>query len=252
MQPHRLQRSSTSRRKSQARHERHVIPVTEVYTYLGFAHTRNGIQWDKVVEHNNAKGKAILDFLQLFRNRWSEVLLMQIYKTFVRSRMEYGGQAIYHMFNIDPQKRRGLIEQSDQIQSKALTWITGIRHNDKVLEAICDFPAWEDRLYALAVTFHDHINRSATDHPIHGIARRTQPPYHDRYLIDRAMHSQTLKKVPQIEEVEGENITQHQAAQLREYHRIRYYRTILGQYILPICRRLEERGAHARIKRTPG
>ncbi|KAK9675039.1 hypothetical protein K7432_016709, partial [Basidiobolus ranarum] len=65
------------------------IPMPTMYYYLGLPITKHEIDWPSYIESCTAKASHILKPLQLKGSCWPPLIMLHLFRTFIRSRREY-------------------------------------------------------------------------------------------------------------------------------------------------------------------
>jgi hypothetical protein len=109
-----------------------LIEQKDSYVYLGAPMGAKGIMWKEWLSSLMGKGRRMLDFVISVGIGWPEWVRVVIYKTFVRTRMEYGLALIWAWVERDKGKRVGLLKPLEEIQDRAIRWIFGKKHSQKL------------------------------------------------------------------------------------------------------------------------
>jgi hypothetical protein len=206
--------------------QRQMVPAVKSYTYLGFPHELNGINFATHVANLEAKARRILNACMVVGNSWPEWVKLTIYKTFIRSRMEYGGQLMLH----HPDK----IGPLQTLQDDALTWIIPYSPHALNVAAVTAIAPIETRFETLAVTFTLHCTNMADDHPARRFCTEIcgNGPWAPTLLLPRAVTLGLSKQL--VEQSEAEEISLY---------------TMIKKYTLS---RIEARSTIARYISTSG
>lgn len=137
--------------------QRQLIPVVTSYPYLGFPHEINGINFETHVSNMESKARKVLNACLLNGSSWPEWAKLTIYKTFMRSRLEYGGQLLVHHLD-----KTGPLQA---LQDDALRWILPYAPHSLSAAAVTAVAPMETRFETLAVSFSIHCLNMAADHP---------------------------------------------------------------------------------------
>ena len=161
--------------------QRQPIPHVNRYPYLGFPHELSGINFGAHIANMEAKARKILNACMVVGNSWPEWVKLAIYKTFIRSRLEYGGQLMVH--------HRDKITPLQTLQEDALKWIIPYSPHTLSTAAVTAIVPIDLRFEALAVTFTLHCTNMAEDHPARRFCVEVcgSGPWSSTLLIPRAV-----------------------------------------------------------------
>lgn len=204
------------------------VPYVEVYPYLGFPHKAYGIDIHLHMNNNATKAGKTLNFVQRVGGEWPEWIKMTIYKTFIRPRLEYGGQlAIYRPLSLE------LVEQTQQ---DALKWIIPYAPHHQAVSAVTALLPLDIRLSALAATFGQHCENMALDHPARRLLAEVvgPPPWNESLLLPRVCNNRLYSHFKRLANQNDSTLTtiarRWQLEQLEEH-------TPYARYIARQCRR---------------
>ena len=140
------------------------IPVVSSYKYLGVPMGSSGIQVAELMK--NHLEKATNAFLSMSRSlcsrSWPETAKLTIFKTFVRSTMEYGAPLIVLLSKQATTRtakktfKQG-IERLEKLQIDCLRWVIGKRRAKRILQALTATPDIKHRLEELTARLRVHI-----------------------------------------------------------------------------------------------
>ena len=175
-----------------------ILPIVESYEYLGFPHKHFGIDWGLHAETVSKKCLNRLNSIRASDNMqvWPEWAKIAIYKTFVRSLLDYGGPIISHIYENTRSHKKLKINSDvirigtsrdmkkfwyeiESIQNLALSWVFGCRRQKiVVLQSISAMGSLRHRFKELACRFSFHIGNSSLENPIRaflGLSGGTNP-----------------------------------------------------------------------------
>jgi len=174
-----------------------LIPVLEVYKYLGFPMTSDGIQYKQHMSNQAETVKQFLKFVQLNSSSWSPNVRLVIYRTFLRPQMEYGAP-LMHCFR---QITGGIKLYVDlhEAQKSALAWVlnTSIVHY-KVNQGILGVLPVDERFSHLRTMFQEHIRSLHQSNPLKVLLESQQnwkPNVLLRHLLGDSRYQQYLAEV---------------------------------------------------------
>lgn len=164
-----------------------AIPQVEVYNYLGFPHTVNGIDWKSHVLSKVKKAANLLTALKLSYSFtvWPEWAKLYGYKVFIRPIIEYGAPIIYSTFECWKKRRRKLFtldtgfsfdtitdmsllwKSLENMQSLSLAWVFGAsKANNTILRSICALGSIKSHFIELSCRFSIHLQSVDISNPI--------------------------------------------------------------------------------------
>lgn len=204
------------------------IPYTHVYRYLGLPHKSNGIDLALHMANNANKASKILAFVQRVGGEWPEWVKLVIYKTFIRPRLEYGGQLTI--------QQPTTVHYIEEVQTRALKWILPYAAHHQAVEAVTGVIPLSIRLAALAANFGRHCENMAQDHPARRFLTEIvgQPPWSESLLLPRACNSALFREFQHAARVRNTTIKRVSVRwQLDQLERS----TVYARYITRQCRR---------------
>jgi len=144
------------------------IPMVEIYKYLGFPVTRNGIDFLHHRDNLAASAERLLNYIIYDGAEWSPSIRWAIYRTFVRTQMEYGAPLLrsYADSKSDPT----ILQPFQAIQDKALAWILSSSDSRSSLnEGILGALPVSLRFAHLRCRFQLHLDQSFRENPLRQI-----------------------------------------------------------------------------------
>jgi Reverse transcriptase (RNA-dependent DNA polymerase) len=144
------------------------IPMVECYKYLGFPITRDGIDFLRHRDELAARAEGLLKCIIYDGAEWPPSIRWAIYRTFVRTQMEYGAPLLkaYADARSDPT----MLRPFQKIQDEAFAWTlsssaTRSRLNEGILGAL---PV-DLRFAHLRCRFQFHLDQSSAENPLRRI-----------------------------------------------------------------------------------
>lgn len=161
------------------------IPTVDVYTYLGYPFDKDGINFPMHLERNHEKAQSIFKYLRYHGQLWTPFLKLCMYRTFVRSRLEYGSGLAYQWMSqgsgvcrfptILPSdasrssnNRFLYILPTQDLHLEALSWITSSKGKITALTSLLAIPPAMQRFSDLACLLTQHMNGLDEDNPVSG------------------------------------------------------------------------------------
>lgn len=163
------------------------IPRTPTYKYLGFPHKRKGIDFRAHIDAMAIKAENTLKLCKRRSNAWPEIVKLSIFRSHIRSRMEYGVQLI-NSYAIGHTDVETLYKRFIEIWNESLYWIIPYSSDTTRTAGICGILKTPDRIQALATSFVHHFRNMANDHPAHDLLRLWKnrgPVYSPGVLLPR-------------------------------------------------------------------
>lgn len=135
-----------------------IHSVTQ-YTYLGLPFTSKGANLDALTDSLVARATAAI--IPLKRMQLRPAAGMAIYKSHVRSRMEYGIQLLHLA------KRRDLLDRLQQLQQEAMATVTGIaKPPPRVIMGLGCLPTMHQRADEMSLYLTAHLDSCHPQNPI--------------------------------------------------------------------------------------
>ena len=147
------------------------VPVVTTYRYLGIPVGKDGIQVTTLMENHLDKANKAFLFVSrsLCSRSWPETAKLTIFKTFVRSTIEYGAPLVVLLKNEANTRsskktfKKG-IERLDRLQTECLRWVLAKKRAKKILQAMTATPNIELRFQELTARLRIHLRAM---HPAH-------------------------------------------------------------------------------------
>jgi hypothetical protein len=166
------------------------IPSVEEYQYLGFPHTRRGIDVSKYIDAIIAKARRLLNWCMHRGKGWPYWIRMCIYRAFIRPILDYGGQLWPHVPHLLEPKMASL----EAFQHEAFKWIIPSAPHPAAAGAILAFPPLRSRFLGMSATFLDHVQAMRRDHPIRAFVDTLPHPIQwDRNLLTPRLSRSNLR-----------------------------------------------------------
>lgn len=158
------------------------VPIVQVYKYLGFPHTRLGIDLLAHFEAMLLKARGVFKFCQRVGIGWPQWIKLSIFKTFIRSRLEYGAPLLW----LTRHAHQNIIQQLDLFTKECIKWIIAFASSTSQSAVVLSVPLASTRLNGLAANLVHHYNAMPEDHLIHHLVRRIGPgPWREGVLSPR-------------------------------------------------------------------
>ena len=146
------------------------IPQVETYRYLGIPLSKSGIEPKDLIEENirRAKGAFMLVKKSLASRSWPPATKINVYKTFIRSVIEYAAPILILLYGLDLHKRtikRG-IKEMQKLQDEAVKWIFRKKRPQATLESIAGLTCIQLRFEELTARFRVHLMGASDKNPI--------------------------------------------------------------------------------------
>ena len=155
------------------------FPVVETYKYLGMETDNRGISFGNFIQRVSNKANGLLSALADFVS-WRADLKVAIYRSFVRSRLEYGAALVWSQIqclnkSLDPHRAKEatliILNPINVIHMKALRWIFNSSLSNStearnVCSSLASLAAPEDRLMDMAGIFAEHISKAPESSPM--------------------------------------------------------------------------------------
>ena len=140
------------------------IPEVDEYKYLGLPHRRNGMNWaaycGKIVDKHN----SLLNAFFLKRKPWSYYTRICIYRTFIRSTIEYClGPLCTWISRQTASFKNELWSLLENCHKRALIWIFDTKSPKLLLENISGLGDFNSRVEMLQGSMANHL-RSMSEH----------------------------------------------------------------------------------------
>jgi hypothetical protein len=179
-----------------------TVPCLSAYKYLGVHFDPGGIDFPTFCKSLVKKASKIFypvisrSIACDWENRWR----LDMYKSFIRSRMEYCGGILYvwlvaNSFTPASSHLPKYISNLFDLNDRAVSWICGLKPTAKprgsggiyVLQSISGILPFFLRLAELAVLFKTHIISAHPDNPVHLFcgSAAPPPPWHTKTLAPR-------------------------------------------------------------------
>lgn len=163
-----------------------ILKLVSFYKYLGVEFTAKGIDFEKLA---NRLGNKAYQSLRECRHasrtyNWSPYVRLTMFKTVVRSRMEWGGGifALWQPAN-DPNLKRKAFKKLNDITDQAVAWIfsrrterlTSFQAELQAMRSVSGLPSLSERLRELGCFFCFHVEKSHPDNPIKAMMSQYLP-----------------------------------------------------------------------------
>lgn len=112
-----------------------IIPTSLECKYLGFIFTSNGIDIDLNIAKRLEEAKKIFRFIQMVSWHWNQYTRLNIYKTFIRSKLEYGGALIYQLYISNMNLYKNSFVELEKFQQDCIRWILHQRQTYQISSA---------------------------------------------------------------------------------------------------------------------
>lgn len=145
-----------------------IIPVVQIYKYLGFPVTTKGIDFERHIDIQITSASSFLKFVQIQCAEWSPYTRYIIYSTFLRPKLEYGAPLTFGFKQFIQSKT--LLDSLQKLQDEIVCWIfnAGIK-KIKALNGILGILTVDHRFSHLRCRFQLHLHQSAIVNPIRSL-----------------------------------------------------------------------------------
>ena len=161
-----------------------MIPHVSTYKYLGFPHTKSGIDFLAHFDRFAKKALAILHFCMRAGNHWAPATRLTIFKAFIQPSLEYGAPLLDN-FLLPPVKEK-VFETLQMIQNKCINWIVPFSSSLRATSIVCAIADIKTRFSGLSALFVEHLNRRSADNPAR-LSIGLTPPYVLQLILPRSM-----------------------------------------------------------------
>lgn len=167
------------------------VPIATSYRYLGFPHYRRRIDFLEHAQNMSQKALAVLNICKRQSTGWSEIVKLSLFRSHIRSRIEYGIPLILADSN-QRDNASDYFKPLSDIWHKSLRWIIPYSNSATKNSALCGTLTMFDRAIVLSASFESHLYGMSPDHPAHKIIRywNSKPPiYQPGILFPRLLNS---------------------------------------------------------------
>lgn len=148
-----------------------VLPTADSYKYLGMENDRSGVAFEPFIERSFQKARGVLTAVENHAE-WRSDVKLAIYKTFIRSRIEYGAGLVWTFLQSRLQAVVGeankkqfqtkFLARYNELHMSSLQWILGVSMEGlvnprNVSASLAAMAAPEDRLSDLAAMLSGHL-----------------------------------------------------------------------------------------------
>ncbi|KAE8217127.1 hypothetical protein CF319_g8716 [Tilletia indica] len=162
---------------------RQALPRVEEYTYLGFPHRVEGVDFQARCKSNFERANAMIRYLAVLGRQWAPAVRLAMYKTLARPLLDYGGAMLWHtvlaptnptspesdssrwkLSRLEKKARKNDRKEWKVIMKdhhrEATEWIsTRSKGPPDILGSIMGINRPEDRVYKLAIMLREHMNK---------------------------------------------------------------------------------------------
>jgi hypothetical protein len=137
------------------------MPVVSTYKYLGFPFTKQGIDLTALINIGIQKGEEALVRARLKGSTWPQWMRYHIFKSFIKSRWEYGAPLIFQALISNPTKKlQKAFETLETLEEDCFRWILGGKPGSRVdsqARGLLGTSALRNRFRDLHILFVDHL-----------------------------------------------------------------------------------------------
>jgi hypothetical protein len=149
------------------------IPTVSGYKYLGFLVGREGIDFERHVENQAGKTRALMKYVEIRSFDWNPAIRWAIYRAFVRPQLEYGAPLTYAA----SQDRRGLLSEFEDVQAEGMRWVFhgSSGRNHALMEGILGILPLAKRFSHLRCRFQLQLRNMADRNPLRDLVEGAEP-----------------------------------------------------------------------------
>jgi hypothetical protein len=170
------------------------IPTVESYKYLGVPHGPKGIEWDVFLKQKENKVISLIRSLLSRRRLWSFKTRLIIFKTFIRSTIEYCLPTLSLFIHSQESSRQQALQQT-------LTRIHKLSHvfifdNDRpmtLLDSISGLGSLQSQQLILQASLCRQLKQISPSNPLNSFLNLAPVFRHPSSLLNTAMHSKLYK-----------------------------------------------------------
>lgn len=171
-----------------------IIPIAEESKYLGLIFDRRGIKVALNIRSRLERAQTSFKYVKLVGWNWSQYIRLLIYKTFIRSKLEYAAAILYQLYISNPTtESRVAFEDLDSFQNECLRWVLlkspGYRISSSELGVLQIQPILE-RFQHLWIRHNEHVvtlTRQASDIRDYWLVAKRIPIQPPTVVINRLM-----------------------------------------------------------------
>lgn len=168
------------------------------YKYLGFNHSRLGIDFSTHIDSMVRKASDILNTVRRNGEHWPTGVRLAIHKSFIQSRMEYG-LALVPSFLKGHQTPPDLYSDMQTLLNSCVSWILPQSPSHTHAAAVCGIPPIHIRAEGLAASFCNHVAFMAQDHPARILVSKLlhRRPWRSQILLPHAQSTPLHRRLTQ-------------------------------------------------------
>jgi hypothetical protein len=154
------------------------------YKYLGFPQSPTVIDWSYYVEGCVQRGFKLLSSLQIMGRGWPVWVKLALYRSFVRSILEYGAPLLWHHAQSSSDvSETEFFASYQKLQDQSLVWVFGVKGPLSVLHSLAAIPKVVDRFLGLATLFIEHVQSLDGSNPVNKLISYCQSYSHRPLLL---------------------------------------------------------------------
>jgi hypothetical protein len=146
------------------------LPQVDSYRYLGIPLSNNGINPTNLIEENIRRATGALNLIKnsLASRVWPPATKTTVYKTFVRSVLEYAAPILILLLARGLYKKTIIdgIKKMQTLQNEAVKWIFCRKRPLPTLESLAGLTSIQHRFEELTARFRLHLEKASPNNPI--------------------------------------------------------------------------------------
>lgn len=144
-----------------------TLPIVNSYKYLGVPHGAKGVQWELLMEKQHTQVTRMLLSLMIRRRGWTLPTRLLIYKTFIRSTVEYCRPLLMQWICQQPmQKKTHLLQSVSAVHKLGVEFVMGKDRPRCLLESMSGLGSWECRSKLLHSSLAKSLKRMHCSNPL--------------------------------------------------------------------------------------
>jgi hypothetical protein len=140
-----------------------IIPVVEVYQYLGLPHRSFGIDWRAYLTQITSQTRSLINALLTKRSNWNYNTRLLIYKVFIRSKFEYCLPLLWTWIKKAAPK---LMKELEDLHLRGLEFIFNTKRSKAVLENLSGLGSLSQRALVLQASLSNHLRKLSQSNPL--------------------------------------------------------------------------------------
>ena len=214
------------------------IPEVDEYKYLGVPHRQQGVDWASYCRTLVNKNISLMDALYLQRKNWPYYNRLAIYRTFIRSTMEYClGPLCTWISRQKENLKTELTTMLEKCHERALLWIFDIKSPKLLLESISGLGDFQSRVKMLQGSVARHLRTMPESNPLQQHYRRHPISTSSNFILPFCFRSLLLDEWASQPPVRNETLSWVTFCRLSWIKKNQEKPGILQNYVLNRCRR---------------